>query len=201
MSASLKKSVVIVAGLMVLVTGCQFTEEHPKAMLGTGVGAVGGALVGGLAGGRKGAVLGAAIGAIGGAAVGAYLDHQDKTAAQTNVEHNYQPTQGTRLEFTDVAADPATASPGATVNLVASYALMAPNPQQHIQVTETRVVTFNGETIVAPDPTTMDRTPGTWTSKLPVTLPAGAARGTYQLQVTATAEGQSTSLASNFTVQ
>jgi hypothetical protein len=200
MSASLRRSVIAAAGLMLLVTGCQFAEEHPKATLGASVGAVGGAVVGGLAGGKRGALYGAAIGAIGGAAVGAYLDHQDKTAAQTNAEHNYQPTQGVRLEFTNVAADPATVAPGGEVSLVATYALMAPNPRQHFQVTEDRAVTFNGE-MIAQKATTVDRTPGTWTSKVPMTLPAGAARGTYQLQVTTTTEGQSTSLASNFTVQ
>lgn len=200
MSADSRVSVAGVAALVLLVAGCQFIEEHPKATLGAGVGALGGAVAGGLAGGKKGAVLGAAIGAAGGAAVGAYLDHKDKTAEQTNAEHNYQPAQGVRLEFMNVATEPATATPGAKVDLVATYALMAPNPQQHVQVTEEFVVTFNGE-LIAQKPTTVDRTPGTWTSRVPITLPARAARGTYQLQVTATTEGQPTSLAASFAVQ
>jgi len=200
MRVSVRQSVAGVAIVMLLAAGCQYTEEHPNTTLGVGVGAAGGAVVGALAGGKKGAVIGAVVGAAAGGAVGAYLDHKDKTATQTDAEHNYQPQQGVRLEFMNVAADPTTVAPGGEVNLVATYALMAPNAQQHIQVTEDRVVTLNGQK-VAETSTTVDRTPGTWTSKVPITLGPNSPTGTYQLQVTATAEGQSAELWSNFTVQ
>jgi len=137
-----------------------------------------------------------------GMGVGTYVDHQDKSASQTSAEHNYQADQGVRLEFTNVTTDPVAASPGQQVQLVATYALMAPDAQQHFQVTEDRLVTLNGEKVAPQTSTTVDRTPGTWTSKVSLTLSPTAAKGTCQLQVTASAaEGPSCQLACSFTVE
>lgn len=200
MFARRKRFVSAAAAVMLLAAGCQTIEENPKTTLGAGVGAAGGAVVGGLAGGKRGAIIGALVGAFAGGAVGQYLDHQDKTAAQTNADRNYEPAQGVRLDFTNVTADPAAVAPGGEVQLAATYALMAPNEQQTFPVTETRTVLLNGVK-VAESSRTVDRTPGTYTSKLPVTLPGTATTGTYDYTVTVAAGGQSNQLTLAFKVE
>jgi len=189
----------LLAVLLLLVPGCSFLDEHQKAAIGAGVGALAGAGIGYAAKGKKGALWGGLAGALVGGLIGAYLDHKDKSAEQTNQAHSYQPTQGVRLELVGAGTDPAAIAPGGQVALQATYALMAPNTEQELQVTETRLITLNGVKVADPS-ITVARTPGTYTSKVPITLPPTATRGTYQLLVTVAAGGQSSQLQSSFDV-
>jgi hypothetical protein len=184
---------------MLLMPGCEFIQKHEKAAIGVGAGAVGGAAVGGLAGGRKGAVYGGLLGALAGGAVGAYLDYKDKTAEETNAQYNYQAAQGVRLEVASASAEPQTVAPGAEVRLRTTYAVMAPDPQATLEVTEMRLVTLNGVKVVE-RADTVSRTPGTYTSELPITLPPGAAAGTYQMTVVVQTGTQVGTMAHAFTV-
>ncbi len=193
------KVISLVAALLIVLPACEWIEEHPKTVMGAGIGAAGGAIAGGLYKGEKGMLVGAFIGALAGGAIGAYLDHKDKTAAETNVQYGYQPAQGVQLDLVNVAAAPSTVAPGGSVSLQATYALMAPDPAQALLVTESRLVTLNGVT-VAQNEIQLDRAPGTYTSSVPITLPATAEKGTYQLLVTVTAAGQSMQRAAAFTV-
>jgi uncharacterized protein YcfJ len=189
------------AVLLAVLPACQWTQEHPKLATGAAVGAAGGAIAGGLIGGtRKGVIWGGLLGALAGGAVGAYMDHQDNTAAETNAAHNYTADQGVQLQIVSVTADPQSVVPGKDVALKVKYAVMAPDPQQQITVTEKRVVNLNGEKM-ADHSTEVARTPGTWTSTLPITLPETAPKGTYQVEVTVTVGGQSTSMTTSFAVQ
>ena len=194
------KPLALLAVLVLLLPGCAFLKEHKKAVIGAGIGAVAGAGVGYAVRGKKGALVGAGLGAVAGAAIGEYLHRRDKTAQQTYQEHSYQPTQGVRVELVGAGADPSTVSPGGQVILQATYALMAPNAGQELQVTETRLVTLNGVK-VAETPTNVARTPGTYTSKVPITLPSNAASGNYTYTVTVAAAGQASRLDSAFAVR
>ena len=189
----------ILAAIVLLAPSCQFLEEHQKAAIGVGAGAVGGGAIGAVVGGKKGAVIGAVAGALAGGALGVYLDHKDKTAEETQRAHNYSPEQGVLIELTGVSADPGTVAPGGEVSLLATYAVMAPRPQRQLEVKETRLVALGGVT-VAEATVSVVRTPGTYTSELPIMLPAGAARGTYSFTVTVETAGQSSQLTSSFTV-
>lgn len=187
--------------MLVVLPACQVTQEHPKAAMGAGIGAAGGAIAGGLlSGSRKGMIYGALAGALAGGIVGAVMDHQDKTAAETNATHNYKPDQGVQLQVENATADPQSVAPGKDVALKMTYAVMAPNPQQQVALTERRLVTLNGEMMVDRS-TDVSHVPGTWTSTLPVTLPDNAPKGTYQMVVTVSSGGQSTSMTTTFTVQ
>ena len=193
------KVVSLVAAILLVLPACEWIEEHPKMVTGAAIGMAGGAIAGGLYKGKKGMLWGAFLGGLAGGAIGAYLDHKDKTAAATNEQYGYQPTQGVQLDLVNVAATPSTVAPGGTVTLEATYALMAPDPAQALLVTESRVVTLNGVT-VAQNEIQKDRTPGTYTSTVPITLPGTAEKGTYQLLVTVTGAGQSMQRAAAFTV-
>jgi hypothetical protein len=187
--------------LLVALPACQYAREHPKTATGAGVGAAGGAIAGGLiSGSRKGMVWGGVLGALAGGLLGAYADHKDKSATETMAAHNYSPDQGVQLTMESVTADPQSVSPGQSLELRMRYALMAPEPEQEMQVTETRTVTLNGHKVV--DRTVeVYRAPGTYSSTQPVTLPPDAPSGTYQMTATVTVGNLSSSMTGTFTVQ
>jgi len=188
------------AALVLSAAGCEFIEEHPKAFAGAGVGAVGGAIVGGLAEGERGAFVGALVGALAGGAIGAYLDHRDSSAAETSEDFGYEPGEGIRVEVVSVRALPATVSPGDEVRLRVTYALMAPSPTANVEVREVRRVNFAGDTVAEITRTIM-RTPGTYTSTVPLTLPGGAASGSYKVKITVSAGGESDVMDTAFDVE
>jgi hypothetical protein len=190
----------LIAAAMLVMPGCEFIKEHDKAAIGVGAGALGGAAIGGLAGDSEGAVIGAVVGALAGGAIGAYLDHKDKTAEETREEQDYSPEQGVRLELTAVSADPQTVAPGEEVRLKATYAVMTPDPNEKIVVRETRVITFNGQT-VAETAVEVNRTSGTYTGEVPIELPPTSAAGTYEVKITVATTEDSSVRTTQFEVQ
>jgi len=197
MMARAGKWLAMAAAFMLLVPGCEFIKQHEKATIGVAAGAAGGAAIGGLTGGKKGAVIGGLVGALAGGAIGAYLDHKDKTAEETRQEHNYTPEQGVRIELTKVAAKPQSVAPGSEVRLKATYAVMTPDPQQQIVVKESRLIALNGVS-VAEAAVEVNRTSGTCTSEVPITLPASSVTGTYEVRITVETGGQSSVLTTDF---
>lgn len=144
-------------------------------------------------------VAGALVGALAGGLIGNYLDRRDRTAQQTNQAYNYAPDQGTRLELAGVAVEPSTVAPGGRVSLNVTYAIMAASDQTQVAVTETRVLTYNGAK-VAELSSPVTRTPGTYTSQVPVDLRADAAKGRYDLTVTVSGAGKMVQGAAFFVV-
>lgn len=168
------------------LSGCATIEEHPKTAIGTGAGAAGGALLGGLIGrNTTGVVVGGLLGALAGGAIGYYMDRQDRTPAQAQTATGYQPSQGTLVRVEGVQTEPSTVSPGGIVNLGATYTVLTPDSNQTVTVNETREVRHDG-VLVANPTTAFARANGTFTSVLPITLPAGALRGTYEVTTTVT---------------
>ncbi len=190
----------LAASMVLLLPACSFVEEHRKVAIGAGAGAVAGGLAGGIARGSKGAAVGAVVGALAGGAIGAYLEHRDRTAEETVELYDYTPSQGVRLEVSQVAAEPATVRPGESVTLRVTYAVMAPNLDQVVTVRETRTILLSGVT-VAQAPVDVARTSGTYTSEVPLALPAEAAAGTYEVQITVAADEVSNTLQTTFVVQ
>lgn len=199
MSRTACKSVAVLCCVGLLVQGCGWVEDHPKTAAGAGIGAVGGAILGGAARGKRGAVVGGLVGALAGGLIGNYLDRKDKAAQETNQAYSYAPTQGTRLEIIAAAAEPATVAPGGKVSLQVTYALMAPQETAQVPVVETRTLTFNGAKVAELN-SNVNRTPGTYTSQVPVDLRADAPKGQYELTVTVAAAGQTAQRSASFTV-
>jgi len=195
----LVKPTAVLCSVALLLNGCAWMKEHKKIVTGAGIGAVAGGVIGGLAKGKKGAVYGALAGALAGGLIGAYLEHKDRDAKATNQAYKYDPHQGIRLELANVAADPATVRAGDKTYLQATYALMAPDPNQQLAVTETRIVTLGGQK-VAELSSNVTRVPGTYTSQVPITLKPDAPRGRYELQVIVAAGGTSAKRTSHFIV-
>ncbi len=179
---------VLCAVLILMPAGCDWMKEHQGAVTGAAIGAAGGGLLGAAVSGRhsrgRGIVIGAVLGALAGGAIGEYMSQRDRTAQQAAQATNYQPTQGIVLQIDNAAATPPTIAGSGQVMLSVSYTLLAPNAAQGFAVAETTIVTDpNGNKVaeIAPPPGTNTRQPGSYTSQVPLILPAGAAKGTYQV--------------------
>jgi len=200
----LSKPVSVLCAVLIVLPGCDFLSQHKEAVTGAAIGAVAGGALGYAAGGRhhrgRTVALGAVLGALAGAAIGEYMSQRDRTAQQAQQATNYQPAQGIVLQMDGASATPPMVAGSGQVVLSATYTLLAPQTAQTFPVTESRKVTLNGMA-VADIPTTVDRQPGTFTSQVPIVLPAGATKGNYEVLVTVSAAGQFAQKTTSFTVQ
>ena len=167
----------------VALGGCETIRENPKTSIGAGAGAAAGGVAGGLIGrNTTGVVVGGLLGGLAGGAIGYYLERQDRNRTQAASEVGYSPGQGTVVRVEQVQANPASVSAGQTVNIVATYTVLTPQGDQ-VAVRETREIRHNGALVANPT-TEFSRTDGTFTSALPITLPANAGRGAYEVTTT-----------------
>ena len=175
---------VTVVFLATLLHGCaengQVVRDHPNTMIGIGAGVLGGAVVGGIIGGGRGAVIGGLLGGLAGGVIGSHIDHQEKSRAQTNSDYAYTSSQGTRLKVETVRANPGVLSPGETVNINLTYAVLTPSVDQQVMIRESREIMVDG-TSVGRTSINIAREGGTWKSTVPITLPSDAPRGDYRV--------------------
>jgi len=173
---------VALAFLSAILPGCasvdQTTRDNPNTTIGAGAGVLGGAVVGGLIGGKRGALIGGLLGGLAGGAVGHYLDQQEKDRLQTSRDYRYSPAQGAQIKIETVRVNPAALSPGETVNINLTYAVLTPTADTQVLVRETREILLNGNS-VGKTSIEISREGGTWKSTVPITLPANAAPGKY----------------------
>jgi surface antigen len=179
------------AGLLIVVlvltlglSGCETMQENPKTAMGAGAGVAAGALLGGLIGrNTTGVVVGGLLGGLAGGAIGQYLDRQDRTRAQAAAATGYDPAQGDLVRVEQVQVTPNPVSAGGTVNLLVTYSVLVPQSDRTVAVRETREVRHDGALVANPT-TEFQRQGGTFTSAMPVTLPATARRGLYEVTTT-----------------
>lgn len=168
----------------VALGGCETVRENPKTSIGAGAGAAAGGVAGGLIGrNTTGVVVGGLLGGLAGGAIGYYLERQDRNRAQAASEVGYDAGQGTVVRVEQVQANPGSVRAGQTVNIVATYTVLTPQGDQTVAVRETREIRHNGALVANPT-TEFSRTDGTFTSALPITLPANAGRGAYEVTTT-----------------
>jgi hypothetical protein len=145
-------------------------------------------------------VVGGLLGALAGGAVGQYLDRRDRDRTQAASDVGYNAAQGNLVDVQRVEAQPTTVQPGGSVNLNTTYTVLTPDPNQNVQVQETRQVMYNGQ-VVANTSGTFSRANGTFTSTLPITLPSNASKGTYQVTSTVAMGDKQDSASSTFVVR
>jgi len=193
------------------VTGCVTTppvptipEEHRGAAVGAGVGAATGAVAGAVLAGEgsraKGAIIGGLVGALLGGAIGHYTVDKKKTAHETTTKYAYDQSAGTVVRIEDSNVMPHIVAPGGTVNLEATYAVMATSGEIQVPITESREVTFNGELVGNPEVSVHHAT-GTYHTTVPLFLPADANKGKYKVITTIRSAAGKDSRESSFTVQ
>jgi hypothetical protein len=190
-------AVLMALAFIVTISCASIPEEHKGAATGAGVGAAGGAVAGAALGGTRGAVLGGLAGGLLGGAVGHYGYDQRRNKQETASAYNYDPAKGTVVRIENATASPQTVNPGGTVNLGTTYAVLSPQGQQN--VTETREIRFGNDVVGKPQ-VTVQRADGTYTSNVPLTLPATAQKGTYTVTTTVQAGNSSDTRQMTFNV-
>lgn len=186
-------------------SGCAtIPEEHKGAATGAGIGAATGAVAGAILAGEgsrtQGALLGGLAGTLIGGVIGNYTVDKEKTAQETSDKYAYNPSAGTMVRIETAGATPATVSPGGTTNLEASYAVMTPNADSEVAITESREVTLNGELVGSPE-VNVNRTAGTYKTSIPLILPKDAKKGKYKVITSIKSAAGKDSRESSFTVQ
>ena len=178
--------VVLLAWLLVGLSGCETLERtikgNPQTAIGAGAGGAAGALIGGLAGSTKGAIIGGLSGVLVGGVIGAFLDRQERTREATVANVAYSDDQGNLVRIEGVDINPAMVRPGETVNVNVQYAVITPRGTAPVLVREIRQIYHQGELVGNPV-IEIERPDGTYWSTLPVTLPATAEPGRYDVVV------------------
>ncbi len=196
-------SLVVVIWAVVMFAGCesmqQTVKENPKTAGGAAIGGGGGALIGGLAGGTQGAVIGGLAGILAGGVIGNLLDRQERNREATAQTVEYTPSQGNLVRIEEVSVNPQSVRVGQTVNVMTRYAVLTPHGSAPTQVREVRQIYHNGQ-IVGNLALEIDRVDGTYKSTLPITLPAGAGPGRYDVVARIELGGTQDSSESHFTV-
>lgn len=185
--------------------GCvTVSPEHEGAAKGAGIGAATGAIAGAVLAGEgsrtKGALIGGLAGALLGGVIGNYTVDKKKSAEETTTKYDYKPSDGTVVRIENTQMIPMTLKRGDTIKLEATYAIMAPSSESQVSVTESREVTFNGELVANPE-ITVQRTSGTYTSSIPLMLPADAKTGDYKVITTIRTATGKDARQSSFTVK
>lgn len=205
----MKKHLVGTLVLLALIIGLQggcatIPEERKGAATGAGIGAATGALAGAVLGGdgsrTEGALLGGLAGALVGGAIGNYTVDQKRNAEDTSNRYEYQSSAGDLIRIENTSISPASIYPGDRVDLKATYALMAPQSDTRVEVTEIREIRFNGELVGKPE-VSATHIPGTYDSNVPLFLANDAKRGTYQVITTIRTPRSSDSRETSFTVR
>jgi hypothetical protein len=184
----------LVAALLLAVPqGCATTgqgaREHEGAVVGAGVGAASGAVIGGLVGGKRGAVVGGLLGALTGGILGDYHDRKEKGLAETRQAHaEYSSAKDVRVRIETGRSAPAVASPGDTIEIRMTYAVLTPREDVMVPVREAREILFDGAR-VGEAKVDIEREGGTWQSVVPITLPRDARPGSYRVLVSVETRG------------
>jgi len=196
--------VTVVAFLFTLIACSTIPKEHEGAAKGAGIGAATGALAGAVLsaeGSRmQGALLGGLAGALIGGVIGNYTVDQKKNAEETSNSYNYQPQMGTMIRIETLSAMPSTVGPGDKVDLMTTYALMLPSSSSSVKVTESHEIRHNGELVGKPT-LNVTHSAGTYTSTVPIILPANAVPGAYKVVTTISCEAGSDSREASFAVK
>ena len=176
-------------------------EEHQGAAKGAAVGAAAGAVLGAVMGGdAKSAVVGGLIGGLVGGVIGHYYTDQKKTGADTAKKHNYDPAKGPMLKIEEASVIPQTVSPGDTLEMKMTYAVLTPGEEAQMEITEKREIRLNDELVGNPE-VKVSRKGGTYASSVPLTLPASAKKGMYVVVSTIQSDTLSDTIQTAFTVR
>jgi hypothetical protein len=197
-------SIVTILSFIFCILGCATVpEEHKGAATGAAVGGATGAIAGGIlahSGAKtETAILGGLAGALVGGLIGHYAYDAKKTKEETAQKYNYQSSMGTMVRLEEVSVMPNTVKPGDKVELKATYAVLEA-ADKDINITETREIKMGTELIGKPEVNVVRRG-GTYSSTVPLFLPANAKTGTYSVITTVQSQTAKDSREMFFTVK
>jgi outer membrane lipoprotein SlyB len=201
-------SILLCVTLLGLPAACANLDTTQQgALIGAGAGAGLGGIIGGLVdkgdpgrGVLIGAAIGAATGALAGAVIGKYIETKEKNAAETAKAYDYRADQGLLVKVQDVRMEPALVKPGDTSKLVINYALLNPDPNKVLPVTEKRELKSGDKLLKEIGPVVKDRNAGTYTTEQEVTFPANLPNAQYVMRGVVEAGGKMSSQETSFQV-
>jgi hypothetical protein len=178
---------------------------EPGGDHGGGAGVAPGGAVGEVIGAQSGhtgagIVIGSLLGALAGAGIGHYAYNQKRTeaAAKEQYAYDYNQSKANLVRIDEVFASPGTVRLGGTVDLSTTYTVLGPQGAT-MEVIETREIRHGGELVGKPQ-VAVQRQGGTYTSRVPLTLPGIGRRGIYNVYATIQSGGSSDSREFAFTV-
>ncbi|MFH1702047.1 MAG: hypothetical protein ABIB41_01275 [Nitrospirota bacterium] len=198
-------SIVTILSFIFGILGCATVpEEHKGAATGAAVGGATGAIAGGLLAHRgaktETAILGGLAGALVGGLIGHYAYDAKKSREETAQKYNYQSSMGTMIRIEDVSLTPSTVKPGGKVDLQVTYAVLGASTNSEINITEVREIKQASELVGKPE-VNIIRGGGTYSSTVPLFLPANAKTGTYSVITTVQSQTAKDSREMFFTVK
>ncbi len=197
-------STIILITFLIGSISCATLEEHKGAATGAAVGAAAGATVGAIAGHRghktETAIIGGLIGALVGGAVGHYAYDVKRNREETAKRYGYQSHSGTMIRIEEVSAIPNTIRPGDKVDLSVTYAVLTPDPNSEVSITEIREVRYQGELVGRPE-VNVTRKGSTYSSNIPLFIPGDARKGPYQVITTIQSQSSRDSKEATFYVR
>lgn len=190
-------SVLVLVISAFLVAGCE--TMGGSAGLGGLIGAGTGAIIGNQSGhAGEGALIGGVVGALAGVIVHDVKTRQMRTAQETAQEYNYNPSQGFRMDVKGGSVAPGNVRPGGEVTSTMQYAVLGTGPG--VTVAEKAELKQNGQTLKTLASRNIDRTDGTWENTIRFNMPDKAPAGEYLLAQQISAQGQTFSRDTAFTV-
>lgn len=198
-------SIFVIIAFMTGIFGCaSVPQEHKATVTGAGIGAATGAVAGALLGSpgakTETAVLGGAIGALAGGLIGKYAFDKKNSKEDTSKKYKYKPSQGVMVKIESASAVPQNVNPGQKVELKMTYALLGAPPGEMLDVSETREIKYQGELFAKPK-MFVNREDGTYSSTIPITIPSGAKKGKYTVNMTVKAQKASDTKQVSFNVK
>jgi hypothetical protein len=198
-------SIVTILSFVFGILGCAtIPEEHKGAATGAAVGGATGAIAGGIlahSGAKtETAILGGLAGALVGGLIGHYAYDAKRSREETAQKYNYQSSMGTMVRIENVSLTPSTVKPGGQVDLQVTYAVLGTSPDSQINITEIREIKQAGELVGKPEVNVI-RGGGTYSSNVPLFLPANAKTGTYSVITTVQSQTAKDSREMFFTVK
>jgi len=194
-------SIFLIFSFISVLSGCATVpEEHKGKAIGAGVGAAAGAVLGQVLGkSTEATVIGGLAGALIGGMIGHYAYDTQRTRVETAQVYKYKASHGTMLTLEDVSLPSQSVRPGDVVEIKMIYAVLNPSPGTKTAITEIREITFEGQLVGKPK-ARVERADGTYTSTVPIRLPATAKKGLYRIKATIESENQKDTKELNFTV-
>jgi hypothetical protein len=198
-------SIVVILAFMIGVFGCaSVPQEHKGATTGAGVGAATGVAAGALLGsaGAKTemAVLGGVLGALAGGLIGHYAYDKKNSKENTSKKYNYKSSKGVFVKIENASVVPLTVKTGEKIDFRMTYAVLGAKSGSELSVTETREIKYIGELFAKPK-MYVNREDGTYSSSIPITIPADAKKGKYTVRFAVTSQNASDSREMSFTVK
>jgi len=134
------------------------------------------------------------------AAIAENYARQQRSFEAEQAEFGYNPAQGTRIEMRGMQASPQTVVPGQSLDVTTQYALLAPDAERPVTVTEAISVWKDGSEVLAIPAKTVQRVRGGWEVSGRFEVPKKAPPGIYQVKQQVSAGDSTRALLAPFVV-